>query len=645
MNRLVAIGVILVALAGMAAAGVGDPQLKSDHPWYPGELSCSTFERLFRTQAELYERVTGRTVVSDEDKALASWYWRNLNYFHCTGGREDIWDKGLKDGEETREYWTGLFGFGYGLCYSDHHQWHGEMVRLLGPCRARTAGVEGHTSFEVWLTGGPYGAGQWTLLDHDISTVVFTPEGTRLLGLMEISRDLSAAAKSDKRRGFIPAGLHPDDLDVYRKVSWVGYTTGYAGPPPMVHLRSGETLRRYLQPGLEDGRTFAYWGINYNVEGIPGPTRDRTWVNQPEAMYASGQRAPYKAGEARFANAVYTYKPDFSSEKHKEGVVAETDRQVTFEFYSPYIIAATPPREAARAEWGIYNAGCTGGLILSGTMTCPVEVSVDQGRTWQKAGSARDGMDLTDFVKGRRQYWIRFGAGAKDLAASGLTMKTVCQCAPTVIAHLRSGVNKIAYEASGRAVVSAGPNIAQATAHVVDGAMNSPAVTLELSPPRNSRAVRVYAAARAASGVPPAKSAYNIEYSVLERRRPAGNSVDSERAWQPVAKDWQIVQRPPEPKDWWSQTFIMGDAPVNTSGPVRVRFTNTGGRTFMRAEAHLVYEVGCASRLRVQFAWKNAGEIKTADHLYKTAPDQTDTSWSFDAGADPMTLWVDYSAE
>jgi len=634
MIRLVTRAILFAALAQMAAAGVGDPQLKTDHPWYPGELSCSTFERLFQTQADLYERVTGRTIVSDEDKALASWFWRNLNYFHCTGGREDFGDKSVKEGEETREYWTGLFGFGYGLCYSTHHQWHGEMARLLGPCRARSAGVEGHTTFEVWLTGGPYGSGQWALLDHDISTVVFTPDAGRLMGLMEIAQDFSAVKKSDKRRGFIPAGLYPDDPDGYKKVAWVGYTTGYAGPPPMVHLRSGETLRRCLQPGLEDGRTFAYWGINYNVEGIPGPTRDRTWVNQPEAMYASGRQAPYKAGQARYANAIYTYRPDFASGKYREGVIEESDRQVTFEFYTPYVIAASPPREKERAEWGIYDPGCTGGLIINGTMTCPVEVSLDQGRTWQKAGAAHDGMDLTDLVKGRRQYWIRFGAGAKELANSGLTMRTVCQCAPTVIPHLRSGINKITYQASGQAVVSAGPNLGQATAHVVDGAMNTPAVTLELAPPRKSRATRVYAAARAASGVPPAKCAYNIE-----------SSTDGGKTWQPVVKDWQVVQRPPEPKDWWSQTFIMGDAAVNTSGPVRVRFANTGGRTFLRAEAHLVYEAGCSAPLTAKFAWKSGGEIRTASHVYKTTAAETDNSWSFDAGFDPATLWVECAAE
>ena len=139
MRQAAASGAIVLACACVAMAGVGDPQVKTDHPWYPGELSCSTFERLFRTQAELYRRVTGRKVATDEDKALASWYWRNLNYFHCTAGKEDLWDKTLEKGEAGREYWTGLFGCGYGLCYTTHHQWHGEMERLLGPGRARTS--------------------------------------------------------------------------------------------------------------------------------------------------------------------------------------------------------------------------------------------------------------------------------------------------------------------------------------------------------------------------------------------------------------------------------------------------------------------------------------------------------------------------
>jgi hypothetical protein len=635
MKQLFLVTALLLAAAGAARAGVGDPQTKTDHPWYPGELACSTFERLFKTQADLYERVTGKKVATDEDKALASWYWRNLNYFHCTVGKEDLGGKGLAGGEEGREYWSGLFGFGYGLCYTTHHQWHGEMEKLLGPGRARSMGLGGHTSFEVWLTGGPYGAGRWALLDHDVSTVVFAADGSRLLGLMEVNQDFASVARSNRDRGFIPGGLHPDDPSAYKNVEWAGFTTGYAGPPPLVYLRAGERLRRYLKPGLDDGKTFAYWGINYNTAGIPGPTRDRTWVNQPEKMYKSGRDAGFHPGQARYANAVYVYQPDFASGKYKEGVIEESADQVTFEWYSPYIVAAAPPPAAAKEEWGIYKPGCTGGLVLAGRMTCPVEVSVDQGKTWRKAGDARDGLDLTDLVKGYRQYFIRFGAGAKALAGSGLTTKTVCQCAPTVIPHLKAGANKIAYEASGKAVVSAGPNVPQAAAHLVAGALNSPAVTLELAAPRQAKAVQVYAAARIASGAPPRDARYNIDCS-----------TDGGATWKSVLKDWSIQRHEPEPKDWWSQTFNMGDAALDgAAGPVRVRFANTGGRPYLWAEAHLVYRVENASPLKVTFAWKDGSATKLASHIYKATVVAASDSWTVDAGPAPETAWVEYAAE
>ena len=88
--RIVPALILSFLLSTSSFASVADPQLKTDHPWYPGELSCSTFERLFATQAALYKRVTGRDVSTDEDKALASWYWRNLHFAHGEEGRCDF---------------------------------------------------------------------------------------------------------------------------------------------------------------------------------------------------------------------------------------------------------------------------------------------------------------------------------------------------------------------------------------------------------------------------------------------------------------------------------------------------------------------------------------------------------------------------
>ena len=155
--------VVLVVAAWhavLARADVGDPQVRTDHPWYPGELACSTFERLFATQAERHHRVVGVEALTDEQKALASWLWRNAHYYHAEDGRQDLWGKGFSDGDNwTREYWTGLFAFGFGLCGTTHSQWSAEMERLLGHASGRVVGVDGHSSFEVLLTGGAYGKG------------------------------------------------------------------------------------------------------------------------------------------------------------------------------------------------------------------------------------------------------------------------------------------------------------------------------------------------------------------------------------------------------------------------------------------------------------------------------------------------------
>src|SRR5437588_954351 len=93
---------LLLLLPTFAAAGVGDPQVRTDHPWYPGELACSTFDRLFATEADVFARVTGTRPTTDEQKALAAWLWRNTHYFHAEQGAEDLWGEGFTRGLDLR---------------------------------------------------------------------------------------------------------------------------------------------------------------------------------------------------------------------------------------------------------------------------------------------------------------------------------------------------------------------------------------------------------------------------------------------------------------------------------------------------------------------------------------------------------------
>ena len=620
----VSVAHLLVLLALPSAASSPDPQTMTDHPVYGGELSCSTFERLFATQRALYERVTGRRVDNDEDKALASWYWRNLHYAHGEEGRCDPFARGFDKGEWNREYWTGLFAHGFALCGTTHAQWTAEMNALLGHCRSRCVGVDGHNSFEVFLTGGAYGTGRWALLDHDISTVIFDDAGERLLGIGEIVPRVGTLGRPDyqpgRQRGWRVAGLHDDDaVGVYRSFKTVEYLAGYAGPPPRVHLRRGETFRRYVSPGLEDGRTFVFWGMNYSTAGIPGPERSRTWVNQPEKMHGAKRDAGHVPGQARYANAVFTYRPNFVDGSYREGLVNEDDRQVTFSFAAPYVIAAGP---ASASKWGVYENGATGGLVVRAAKALQVQLSTDRGQTWSPpaAVSADRPVELTDLAKGRYHYELRVLSGAAGLRDAGLTIRTVCQCNAATIPRLKEGENAITFESS-------------LLAHAFTDSTR--AREIELSAPPGGKAVHLYAAGWQASGNPPDPAVrYQIDYS-----------SDADPTWRPVVKDWRIERRPPEPGDFWSQSFGWGAVAVaNVGGAVRVRFANTANKAYRRAEAHIAYRPGDLSPTTVTYAWRDgAGETKTASRTYP-AGTMRDDSWRIDAGRGPRTLWVEYAA-
>ncbi len=633
LNRNLQTFVFSLIPAGVVAS-VGDPQIRTDHDWYPGELAMSNFVRLAETQAEAWQRVTGKPVSSDEDRGLASWFWRNVHFAHGEEGRGDFFDEGFEKSDWNREYWHGLFAHGFGLCGTTHAQWTAEFQTLLGHSRSRAVGVEGHNSFEIFLKGGAYGDGRWALLDHDLSTVVFSEDGTRLVSIKELIPAINTLGNPDylpgRQRGWPVAGLHRDDIKVFTAFQNAEYFAGYAGPPPMVHLRRGETFRRYLEPGLDDGKTFVFWGRNYNVDGIPGPERSRSWVNQPEKMFAAKSAAAYRSGQVRYANAVFIYRPDFSTAQYREGVVDESPGHVTFEFSSPYVIAATPPDDS---DWGIYKSGCRNGLVLHSNTPVPARISTDRGATWRQA----DGADLTDLVKGHQQYWLRFDTGAPELSKAAIEIRTVCQANVATLPHLEDGSNPITFAASGKAVVSAGPNRDQALAHLVGGSLDSPGITLKLTAPRGEKVIGIHAASHNLSGNPPSP---DVRYAIH-------CSHDGGETWIPITKDWRILPRGINPPDFWSQSFTYGSASIEPiAAPILVRFSNDGGKHYRRVEAHLIYETGGSSASKVTFAWTNgdASELRTESHVYPPAP-TPDTSWHLDAGKDVRTRWVEIAAD
>jgi hypothetical protein len=304
---------------------------------------------------------------------------------------------------------------------------------------------------------------------------------------------------------------------------------------------------------------------------------------------------------------------------------------VTFEFTTPYIIACTPANDK---DWGVYDAGASNGLVLSGKADCAIHISTDHGATWHDAGLLAGSLDLTDVVKGCQQYWLRFAAPVNRLQEKNITWRTICQGNTALIPHLQDGKNTITFAASGLASLSAGPSVAQAQAHVIAGQFGSPAVTLELTAPRGATPVQIYASSWQSSGVPPAPVRYHIE-----------SSLDGGKSWQPVVKDWVIQRRVPEPPDFWSQSFCYGEAPLSTTAsvPVQIRFRNDGRKNYLRCEAQLIYRVEKPTQTKVTFAWSEQGSAnKTAEHIF-TADTNKEQTWNFTAGKNVVTQWVEFT--
>jgi len=602
-------------IASLNAAEVGDPQIRTDHPWYPGELAISTFDRLFATQAEAYERATGRRVESDEDKALAAWFWRNTHYWHGEAGGRNLWGDGIAKGKDRRlrEYWNGLFAYGFGLCGTTHSQWTAEFQQLLGHGRGRGVGAAGHNAFEVFLRGGAYGdQGQWALLDHDLSTVIFDESGKRLLGLGDIQsnidRWIDRDFKPEKQNGWLVCGLHPSDGNSYRKYAVAEYFAGYAGPPPMVHLRKGEHMRRYFEPGLEDGKTFVFWGRNYGTDDMPGPERSRTWVNQPEKMNGSKNGTPHRNGQARYANVEYVYQP----------APAELDDGI-IKFQTPYVIGATPPNDK---PWGIYDDGCHNGLVIKGNSTRAVEISLNAGRTWIPCGKLDGRRDLTDRAKGRSQYWLRFGDHPDKLE-----IRTICQANVAVLPRLKDNGTTITYAASGKSTHSVGPELDLAKTYVTAGGFGEKRLTLTITPEKPVSAI--YVSTHIASGSPPnPEFRYQIEYS-----------LNKGVSWQPIVKDWSIPRRGDEPNDFWSQSFCYGSSEISAAAhePIQIRFHNNGGKRYLRAEAHLIQDLGKAPAMQATYNWSDDSGRHRESHRF-----QSDGQWKLNTGKNVRTHWVEF---
>ena len=204
-----------------------------------------------------------------------------------------------------------------------------------------------------------------------------------------------------------------------------------------------------------------------------------------------------------------------------------------------------------------------------------------------------------------------------------------------MLPRLKDGGTQLEFQASGRAVVSAGPELPHAQSRVVDGAFGTRSVTLELASPRGEVVRTLYAAAHVRSSNPPDPQVkYQIDYS-----------TDGGKSWKPVVRDWTIARQGDEPKDFWSQSLCWGslELPEGTDGPVRVRFANDGGKAYARAEAHLAYAAASGDGTRVTFNWTDDTGAHSSSHVAPAGI--TPARWEISTGQEVRTKWVEFTPE
>ncbi len=172
-----------------------------------------------------------------------------------------------------------------------------------------------------------------------------------------------------------------------------------------------------------------------------------------------------------------------------------------------------------------------------------------------------------------------------------------------------------------------GPESNLAQAYVTNGGFGEKSVTMST---RSIRPVRkIYAATHAASGSPPRPDVkYSIEYS-----------IDENKSWKPMVSDWLVPRRGDEPGDFWSQSFCYGstnvDIPAQTD--LHVRFRNTGGKRFLRAEMQLVEQIAPSDPVKVTWHWTESDGERLESHVFTSNAD-----WQLATGADVRTHWVEF---
>jgi hypothetical protein len=485
---------LLVALLLQA----GDPQLRTDDPYYPGEGALSTPAKCLQAAWATPRGPLGSG--TNREKMIRLFLWRAEHYTHLYSPAvyvlPDITPSPKTDNPVMTDYdaMRAFFSYGWGLCGTNHGQMRA-FVEAAG-WTDRRRNLNGDTGYEIFVDGGwrYYNTDQYTLhfLSNDpaahfasVDQVVSTPHR-----YIEWNPDLGLGYRLPQ------ANTHGNYLDVAgvtgvvanRARQWRDYYTGvwnltpaastkmygegYTATPIAVRLRRGETFTRWLAPGgavADLGLAGpAWWGFN---DGAP-PLATYSFVQNAPARDEIPGGAEESRGLSSFGNVCYDWSPNLAAGEHLDGALSVTGTlnaggtpvlaaagaaTLVLHQYTPYTIAGRPvggidPALAA-LDGALLQANAVGSVA--------VELSVNAGATWTSIGAlsgAAASIDFTDAVKGRNQYLLRLSFDGGE-GLNTLRLRTLGVMNQAVYPNLKSGTTQVSYQTGQVGALELSPDL------------------------------------------------------------------------------------------------------------------------------------------------------------------------------------------
>lgn len=653
-------------LRSVALPEVGDPTIATDHPQYAGEGAFQTVDDCVRFAVH--------DAGSEQERAIALYMWLLTHQFHLMSPQEWCIPGRVPDTAAPGDYETVVFdanrsrfSYGYGLC-GTVHAWNEPYWRALGMTPRRRA-FPGHVNSEIFYDGS------WHAFDTDMAGLVFRADGV-VAGYEDIIANPDLVDSVKPPLPHYPFAW-PGDLETmqrgWREVAAGGnwysmYNSGYEAHPGIVRLRSGETFTRWFDRDHYGGPSRRrFW---HHKEG--GPFRNWTFVNMGEPVH-DGTESNCR-GNASYCNGEFVYEPDLASDSYREGTIAESANNrvraesprlhctdggaasVAFGHFSPYVIAGDPEDDA-----NPMTGPATGGLVVEGTLIgdVSIEVSADEGQTWQAVdeingdGGGTFQLDLTDVVKGRYGWQIRFG-WAGDAGIDELRFTTVTQVAQAIYPRLKPDGTQVTVRTGSRGVVAVLPNFglqdseteqfeettlrdnivyqgrSQESRRAYQTNDGRPAsVVFRVDSPANL--VEVRAAVRYQIRVPPLE-AFDVRLDV---------STDGGGTWREFAR--ADVPSDNEFSSGWLSGAVDVSADSMDRALVRVRLDGGGYRTgLIDAQLYGVYETGNPQELTITYGWREDGRLR--DHTESLSAGTGNHSFQIDTGREIVDEFIRLSA-